>query len=195
MSFSNQAYKALIGDLTSLVEIPEHQLSLVISSFKPKKLTKKAYLLNKGEVSNHMRFVAEGCLRSYMLDNNGQEHILQFGISGWWVNDLYSYLTRKPATHFVQAIQPSTVLQIHRDTLEKLYNRVPSLERFFRIKFQNAYTALQERHLDKMSLTAKDRYENFRRKYRDIEQMVPQYMIASYLGITPEFLSAMRKKE
>jgi CRP-like cAMP-binding protein len=193
MSFSRELYTPLIEDITSLVDISEKELELVISSFKPKMIAKKEFLLNKGDVSNHMRFIAEGCLRSYTLDNNVQEHILQLGIKGWWINDLYSYLTKKPATHFVQAIQSSIVLQIHRDSLEKLYDQVPSLERFFRIKYQKAYTALQERHLDEMSLTAKERYEDFQKKYRDIEQSVPQYMIASYLGITPEHLSSLRK--
>ena len=193
MSFSHELYTPLIENINSFVDISEHESELVISYFKPKMIAKKEFLLNKGEVSNHMRFIAKGCLRSYILDNKVQEHILQFGIKGWWINDLYSYLSKKPATHFVQAIQSSTVLQIHRDSLEKLYNQVPSLERFFRIKFQIAYTSLQERHLDEMSLTAKERYEDFQKKYRDIEQSVPQYMVASYLGITPEHLSSLRK--
>lgn len=193
MSFSQELYTPLIESINSLVDISEQELELVISSFRPKMIAKKEFLLNKGDVSNHMRFITEGCLKSFTLDNKGQEHILQFGIKGWWINDLYSYLSKKPATHFIRAIQSSIVLQIHRDSLEKLYDQVPPLERFFRIKFQIAYTSLQERHLDEMSLTAKERYEDFQKKYRDIEQSVPQYMVASYLGITPEHLSSLRK--
>jgi len=97
MSFSQELYTPLIESINSLVDISEQELELVISSFRPKMIAKKEFLLNKGNVSNHMRFIAEGCLRSFTLDNKGQEHILQFGIKGWWINDLYSYLSKKPA--------------------------------------------------------------------------------------------------
>jgi len=93
MSFSQELYTPLIESINSLVDISEQEIELVISSFRPKMIAKKEFLLNRGDVSNHMRFIAEGCLRSYTLDNKVQEHILQFGIKGWWINDLYSYLT------------------------------------------------------------------------------------------------------
>lgn len=141
-----------------------------------------------------MQFIAEGCLRAYYMDEEAKEHIVQFGIEGWWVNDLYSYLAKTPAKQFLQALEKSTVLQINRDTLNILYKEVPAIERFFRLKFEKAYVAFQERTLDVMSKTAEERYLEFRTKYRDIEQRVPQYMVASYLGITPEFLSSLRKK-
>lgn len=151
-------------------------------------------LLFKGDVSNHMRFIEQGCLRAYNIDAAGNEHILQFGIEGWWVNDLYSYITQEPADGFIQALEPSRVLQIHRDKLNELFNTIPALERFFRLKIQSAYVALQERTIHSMSKTAEQRYLDFRHKYRDIEQRVPQFMVASYLGITPEHLSSLRKK-
>ncbi|WP_222852071.1 Crp/Fnr family transcriptional regulator [Cyclobacterium plantarum] len=140
-----------------------------------------------------MRFVAEGCLKLYRIDDTGKEHILQFGIMGWWVNDLYAYLTQKPATFFIQAITDSTVLQVHRDQLNKLYDKIHMMDRFFRIKTQNGYVALQERTINSMSQTADECYFDFIRKYRNMEQQIPQYMIASYLGITPEHLSSLRK--
>lgn len=150
-------------------------------------------LLFPGEVSSHMRFIANGCLRAYYMDEMAKEHVVQFGIEGWWVNDLYSYLTQTPAKQFVQALEPTTILQIHRDSLNKLYDQVPAIERFYRLKFEKAYISLQDRTINSMSKTAEERYLEFRTKYRGIEQRVPQYMIASYLGITPEFLSALRK--
>jgi CRP-like cAMP-binding protein len=184
----------LLHNIREHVSISDEQLKLFLDAFTLKTLAKKEILLFEGDVSNHMRFVADGCLRSYYLDDNAVEHIIQFGIRGWWINDLYSYLTKEPATCFIQAVQPSTVLQIHRDHLERIYDLVPPIERFYRIKFQNAYVALQQRTLERMSLTAKERYRNFITQYRDIEQRVPQYMIASYLNVTPEFLSALRSK-
>lgn len=186
-------YIPLIENIKELVAISERDISLIIDSFKPKELAKKETLLFKGDISNHMRFITKGCLRSYYINEEGQEYIVQFGIKNWWVNDLFSYLTNSPAQHYVQALQPTTVLQIHRDNLEELFKSVPIMERFFRIKMQNAYVANQNRTLKSMSETAELRYLNFIKKYRDIEQVVPQYMVASYLGITPEHLSTIRK--
>lgn len=185
-------FETLIRNVREHVSISDEALQLFIDGFAIKRLSRKEILLFQGDVSNHMRFVTEGCLRSYYIDDQAAEHIIQFGIQGWWVNDLYSYLTEKPATCFIQAIQPSTVLQIHRNDLNRIYDLAPPVERFFRIKFQNAYVALQQRTIDRMSLPARERYENFIKQYRDIEQSVPQYMIASYLNVTPEFLSALR---
>jgi CRP-like cAMP-binding protein len=192
MEKTDETLKPLIQNIRENVSISDTDLFIVLEAFTLKALAKNEILLFKGNVSNHMRFVSEGSLRSYYIEEDGEEHIIQFGIRGWWINDLYSYLTQKPATCFVQAIKPSKVLLIHRDQLNQLFDKVPPIERFFRIKFQNAYVALQERTLERMSLSAKERYEKFRKKYRDIEQSVPQYMIASYLNVTPEFLSSVR---
>jgi CRP/FNR family transcriptional regulator, anaerobic regulatory protein len=187
-------YLPLIDNIKELVSISEEEIVLITEAFEPKDLSKKEILLFKGDVSNHMRFITNGCLRSYYINEEGQEYIVQFGIKNWWVNDLYSYLTKTPAKHFVQALQSTTVLQIYRDKLEDLFEKVPAMERFFRIKIQNAYVANQNRTLKAMSETAESRYRDFIKKYRDIEQAVPQYMVASYLGITPEHLSTIRRK-
>ena len=189
-----QEYELLIQNIKQLVAISEEEAFLIQQAFKPRALKKKEILLHTGDVSVHMRFIAKGCLRNYYLDSHAQEHILQFGIENWWINDLYSYLTQTPAKHFIQALEPSIVLQIHRDTLEHLFTDVPAMERFFRLKIQKGYVSLQERTIHSMSQTAEERYLDFRTRYREIEQRVPQYMVASYLGITPEFLSLMRKK-
>tara|TARA_R110002096_G_scaffold58749_1_gene147761 strand:+ start:2581 stop:3165 length:585 start_codon:yes stop_codon:yes gene_type:complete len=186
-------YNTLIHNIKEIVPLKEEDILLIENAFIPVQLKKKQFLLQKGESSNHMRFVAEGCLKLYRIDDTGKEHILQFGIKGWWVNDLYAYLTQKPATFFIQAIANSTVLQVHRDQLNKLYDKIHMMDRFFRIKTQNGYVALQERTINSMSQTAYERYFDFIRRYRDMEQQIPQYMIASYLGITPEHLSALRK--
>lgn len=194
MSLPDAGFQLLADNIRELVPIADNDLQTVLAAFQERKLDRKAFLLSEGDISNHMRFVIEGSLRSYYLNEDGQEFISQFGIPGWWINDLYSYLTCQPATYYIQAITSARVLQIHRDQLTLLYDQVPMIERFYRIKFERAYVALQERNLKGMSLTAKERYEQFREQYRDIEQSVPQYMIASYLGITPEFLSALRRK-
>ena len=189
----DELYQPLINNIKELITISDVDLALIMDAFQPKELAKKEILLYEGDVSNHMRFISKGCLRAYYINDKGQEYIVQFGLRNWWVNDLYSYLTKTPAQHFIQALEPTTVLQVHRDSLDKLFNQVPLLERFFRIKIQNAYVASQNRTLKSLSETAESRYRSFLKKYREIEQTVPQYMVASYLGITPEHLSSIRK--
>ncbi|MEQ8626810.1 Crp/Fnr family transcriptional regulator [Ekhidna sp.] len=187
-------HETLIKNIKELVPLSQEEVELVSDAFKPRHLKKKEHLLQKGDPSNHMRFVSDGCMKVYSVDEDGQEHVLQFGISGWWINDLYAFLTETPATFFIQAITESTMFQIHRDRLNQLYDEVPMMDRFFRIKTQNGYVALQERTIRSMSETAEQRYSQFINRYRDMEQQIPQYMIASYLGVTPEHLSAIRKK-
>jgi CRP-like cAMP-binding protein len=183
----------LLDNLRKSIQLTEREETLVADSFQETVLQKKEFLLSPGQVSQHMRFIAKGCLRAFYMDESAKEHVVQFGVEGWWVNDLYSYLTQTPAKQFVQALEHSTVLQIHRDALNRLYEEVPAMERFYREKFERAYVSLQDRTLNAMSKTAEERYIEFRSRYRGIEQRVPQYMVASYLGITPEFLSALRK--
>lgn len=187
-------YDILIDHIRQLVPITDEESFLVKEAFKERHLKKKEMLLKNGDPSNHMRFVTDGCLKVYSLDKEANERILQFGIAGWWVNDLYAYLSEKPSTYFIQAIADSVVLQIHRNSLNELFDKIPMMDRFYRIKTQNAYVALQERTIMVMSETAEERYTKFISQYRDMEQSIPQYMIASYLGVTPEHLSSIRKK-
>lgn len=189
----NDPFEQLIAQMREIIPLSTSDSEAIVQKFKIKALKKKEFLLQPGEVSVHTRFVAQGCLRCYYIDDEGQERVLQFGIENGWINDLYSYITQTPAKFFLQAIEPSTVLQIHKDQLEQLFNEVPALERFIRLKVQKAYAILQERTINLMSCTAEERYTDFLTKYPNIEQRIPQYMIASYLRITPEFLSSIRK--
>lgn len=187
-------YTILIQNIKELVPIDEVDVPIIKEAFNPVHLKRKQFLLKMGDPSNHMRFVADGCVRVYSINPDGNENILQFGVSGWWVNDLYAYLTQKPATFFIQAITDSTLLQIHRTRLNQLFDQLPMMDRFFRIKTQMGYVALQERTIQTMNKTAEQRYLEFIKRYRNMEQQIPQYMIASFLGVTPEHLSTIRKK-
>lgn len=186
-------HELLIQNIKDVVPLNETETLLIKQSFKPIELKKKQFLLQKGEYSNHMRFIADGCLKLFDTDDAGNEHVLQFGIKGWWMNDLYAYLTRQPATYYMQAITGSVILQVHRDRLNELFDQIHMIDRFFRIKTQNGYVALQERTMHAMSKTAEQRYADFVSRYRTIEQQIPQYMVASYLGVSPEHLSTIRK--
>lgn len=180
--------------LEEVIPLTEKDKILLSNHLELVKLNKKENLLEPGQVSRHLRFIAKGTMRSYYLDKNSQEHTLQLGIENWWINDLYSFLTEKPSRMYVQAIEASVVLQINNRSLEVLYEQIPGLSTFFRLKIQAAYIALQERTIENMSEDAYERYQNFLTQYREMEQRVPQYMVASYLGITPEFLSYLRNK-
>lgn len=159
-----------------------------------KALKKKEILIKPGDYSNNMNFISTGCLRAFYIDKSGQEHTLQLGIENWWVNDLFSYIKNVPSKMYVQAMEDTVIVQIPKNELERLYKEVPVFSNFFREKIQSAYVALQERTIENMSRDAIEKYLAFRKQYRDIEQRIPQYIIASYLGITPEFLSFLRKK-
>ncbi|WP_138434215.1 Crp/Fnr family transcriptional regulator [Winogradskyella algicola] len=191
---SNEHITLLINHIRKDVSLTESDIEALTKIIEIRELNKKEFLFQPGETSNSMNFIAKGCMRSYYLDENAQEHTLQLGIEEWWINDLYSYLSRKKSRMYVQALESTILVQLPRLKLEQLYLEVPAISHFFRIKIQSAYVAIQERVIDSMSDESYDRYKDFIKSYRDIEQRVPQYIIASYLGVTPEFLSYLRKK-
>lgn len=191
----DKAYKKiLLNHIKKDVNIDEFATDKLSSILVLKELNKKEFLIEPGFTANTMNFIVKGCMRSFYVDENAQEHTLQLGIEEWWINDLYSYLSRNKSRMYVQALEKTLLVQLPRVELEKLYIEVPEISNFFRIKIQSAYVAVQERVIGGMSEDAYERYDNFRKTYRDIEQRVPQYIIASYLGVTPEFLSYLRKK-
>lgn len=191
---AEEAIPLLISHFRKTVSLSEVEIAEILPRLDIVSVDKKKFLLQPGQVSRHMRFVASGCMRSFYVNENNQEHTLQLGIENWWINDLYSYLSQQPSRMFLQAVENTVLIQISKNNLEELFRLVPAMSDFFRIKMQAAYVALQERTIENMSVDAYERYTRFRSDYRDIEQRVPQYIIASYLGVTPEFLSHLRKK-
>jgi CRP-like cAMP-binding protein len=187
-------YEKLIEHFKKSVHIGESEEKLLKENFFLSEFKKKELILFKGEVSSHMRFIVKGCLKTYYLNEEGKEQIVHLGVEGWWINDLYSYITKTPSQQFIEALEDGRMLKIHRDDLDKIFDKSQSIERFFRLKFQRAYVAYIDRTINSISKTAEERYNEFRQKYPEIEQRVPQYLLASYLGITPEFLSLLRKK-
>ena len=172
---------------------PEEE-ALLLSKARVKNYRKGQYVVQNGEICRYENFVLSGCLKTFYIDSEGQEHIVMFAIENWWTTDLGSFITQTAADLDVQCVEDSTLLQFSFDELEQLYLTVPKLERFFRIIIQKALAATLKRLVNNFSLPAKDRYLRFREQYPQIEQRVPQYMIASYLGITKEFLSKIRSQ-
>lgn len=192
---SREAYAAqLISHFREIITLDDAEVAAIIPRLEIKKVARREYLLQPGQVSRHMRFIVAGSMRAYYIDEKTQQHTLQLGIENWWINDLYSFLGEKPSRMFLEANEATVLVQISKSNLEQLYREIPALSDFFRQKMQLAYVALQERTIESMSVDAYPRYQAFIKNYRELEQRFPQYVIASYLGITPEFLSYLRKK-
>ena len=180
--------------LLQRISLTEEEFSGCTSLLIPKRIRKESYLLQEGDVAKYLAFVARGCLRSYTIDKKGEEHIMQFAQEGWWITDLYSFLTGKVSNYFIDALESSDVLLIDATSYEKLLTTIPKFERYFRILLQNNYIATHRRILASISLSAEDRYLQLIEDYPTIVQCVAQRHIASYLGITPEALSRIRNR-
>lgn len=188
------SYDSLIKYIEEYISLNEKEIDILKSLTRIKKVRKRQFVVEQGEICRYENYVVDGCLRCYHLDEEGQEHIVQFAVEDWWIADLQSFLTQSPANFSVDALEPSILIQFGHNELQELYNRIPKLERFFRLIIQNAFVASQKRIVASYSKDAGKRYIDFRNRYPNIEKRVPQYMVASYLGITPEFLSKIRRR-
>jgi len=186
-----QSLFVYIGKFVHLTESEEH---IIASRVRFRKFLKGQFVVQNGDVCHYENFVLSGCLKTFYIDEEGEEHIIMFAVENWWTSDLGSFLTQKPAELNVQCLENSELAQIHYDDLQKLYSEIPQLERFFRLIVQNAFVAAQKRIVNNFSKPAIVRYQQFREQYPEIDQRVPQYMVASYLGITKEFLSRIRNQ-
>ena len=160
-----------------------------------KEAGRKNILLRAGQPCRHLNFVVNGALRSYCMNSEGKESTIMFAVADWWVTDMYCFLNDKPSMTHIEAIEDSRILQLSRPGFDTLLKTVPKFERFFRILMQNAYTREQLRIIERLTLSAEERYDRFLQKYPQVVKQVTQKQIASYLGITPEFLSTIRRKK
>ncbi|PST82434.1 hypothetical protein C7T94_14855 [Pedobacter yulinensis] len=188
------AFNLLAEHVSRHVRLTPTETIIFRALLVPHRIPRKGFLLRPGEISRAESFVTKGCLRAYTIDENGFEHILLFASEGWWVSDLHSFLTQRQATCYIEALEDTEVLQIGKTQLEMLYQQVPKFERFFRMLLQNAYVAQQQRIADGLAHTAAQRYQRFLAHYPQLEQRLSQKHIAAYLGITPVFLSILKRK-
>lgn len=180
--------------LSRYVKLTSNEEEQVSKTLIYKSYKKGEFIGRQGEVCREQTFILNGGVRTYYLDDSGKEHVVAFAIENWWAGDLGSFLSQKPADYDVQCFADTEVNQITYDGLQSLYDRVPKMERFYRMLVQNAYVATQRRVVDSHALSAGERYAKFCQQYPQIEQRVPQYMVASYLGMSKEFLSKLRSK-
>lgn len=165
-----------------------------VSLLKVRKLLPRQYLVQQGDVCQYESYVCKGFLRSFYVDEKGNDHTLHFAMEDWWISDSTSFHLQVPATRNIVALEASVLLQIEKSDLEQLYKDIPAFERFWRILEQKGGIAQDQRILNAISMTGAERYEALITKYPTLEQRMPQRHIASYLGITPVFLSQIRKQ-
>ncbi|MBB6130816.1 CRP-like cAMP-binding protein [Mucilaginibacter lappiensis] len=176
------------------VTLYKAEQSLIQSALQVKTIKKNKVLLSSGEVCRNIYFINRGCLRIYHTDKHGAEHNNSFCPENWWAVDIASFSHQSPAFYAIAALEDTELFYLSHSALEKLYLEVPKLERFFRILTQNAFNLYQRRITYALSKTAEERYLAFCKQYPGLEQRVAQKQIASYLGITPIFLSRLRKQ-
>jgi len=190
----NNGHDLILKNVTKHVSLDQPEADFFISLLRHTTLKRKEYLLGQGDICRTENFIVKGCLRAYTIDEQGFEHVIMLGVEDWWVGDLYSFLTQTPATYFIQALEYTEVLQLSKNDLEALYKNVPKFERFFRLIIQNAFIAQQKRINQNLSLSAEQKYLDFIKTYPQMEQRIPQKQISAYLGITPVFLSMLRRR-
>lgn len=188
MTHLEQLYRAF-GFLRRLTDEERAALEAVI---KTRTLRRRQYILQAGDVCRHYTFVAEGCLRMYQTDEQGREHCVLFAVEEEWITDIGSMHNRKPSHFHIEAVEPATVLQIAREDLWQLWNRFHVFDRYFRVITEDAYSSLQQRLVMTHSLNGAERYRLFAEAYPQLVRRLPATQIASYLGITPEFLSKIK---
>lgn len=172
----------------------EAELALFNDLLLHKKVSKKTFLLQQGEVCRFEAYIVKGCIRSYYIDSNGFDVILTFAIEDWWVSDIASFHEQKPSRMFIETLEDCELLILSPESKEELLQKVPAFERVFRLMVQKHLTSYQERVFGNIAQPAQERYSAFLQKYPSLPQRVPQHLIASYLGISPEFLSKIRSK-
>jgi len=181
----------LLQSINKHISLSKEEEAQLFPLLKSKKLKKKQFFLQEGEIQKLAVFVTEGCLRSYSIDKNGFEHVLQFAPAGWWIGDMRSFITQQPGILNIDAIDDSELILLSRSDLDDLYTTIPKMERFFRILAENSLATYQHRLIDNLSLSAMERYKNFCSLYPSLIEYLPQKQVAAYIGVSPEFISKM----
>ncbi|WP_345947866.1 Crp/Fnr family transcriptional regulator [Mucilaginibacter sp. PAMB04274] len=184
---------AILNNVSKHIALTQAEKDIFTGMLQTKHLKRKQHWLATGDICRHSAYVTAGCLRGYTVDSNGYEHVLSFAPPDWWMADMYSLLTNQPGHLNIEALEDTEMLLLPKSSQEELYKLVPKFERVFRILAEKSLVAYQQRLIDNLSLPAAERYDRFCRRYPTLIYHLPQKQIASYIGVTPEFFSKMRK--
>lgn len=187
-------FQPLLDHINQRVKLTSEEASIITSRLKLRTYLKGQFVQQAGDVNRNQSFIVSGSTKTFYTDSDGNMHVVSMGIEDWWVGDISSFSNQAPAEFHTQCLDQTTVIQIAYSDQEALYKEVPKLERYFRLVVQKAYGNMSLRIVRNHSMSAKERYLLFLKSYPAIVQRVPQYVIASYLGITKEFLSSIRKQ-
>ena len=185
---------SILQNISKHVSLTKEEETMFLAKTETKFVKTKTILLSAGEIADSTYFVNSGILRSFTINDNIIEHVLHFACEGWWIGDMYSYISQKPGNLFIEVLEDAELVIITKPNQEELYLQIPKLERFFRILAENSLVSHQERLMDNLSLTAEERFEKFCIKYPTLIQKISQKNVASYIGVTPEFFSKMKSK-
>ena len=189
------SFDLILKNVNRHIDLSESETEFFTQLLSPKTIKRKELILGEGEICKQSYYVIDGALKGYTIDKDGKEHVLHFAMRDWWIADMYSLISQHPGLLNIEALTETHALILSRDDQHKLYQAIPKFERFFRILTENSLVANQQRIINNLSLTAEERYGDFLEKYPAIVECAPQHAIASYLGITPEFLSKIRSRQ
>ena len=185
-------YEGILNNIRKYVELTPDEEEAFTSIIRISRFKKRQFLDQPGFTSGYRNYIVQGAFRSFYIDGEGKDHTVQIAIEDWFVSDFYSYITQTPATLYVEALEDSLILQMPYDAIEGLCKQIHSLSEYFRITTERAFAFSRQRTLSNLSKSAEERYLEFLDRYPGIVQRVPQKIIASYLGMSPEFLSKIR---
>lgn len=187
-------YEQLVKSIQEKVSVKPADLESIKRFFMPKKIRKRQYLLNAGDVCQYITFVEKGLLRSFTIDDRAHEHVMQFAAEGWWISDINSLLTGEEAVYNIEALEDSELFLLSNGAMDDMMQQFPAMERYFRLLMQRNNISLQRRIISSLSYSAEQKYTKLMAELPDIISRAPQQYIASYLGITPETLSRIRRQ-
>ena len=184
---------SVVKEIFKDVNLTNAEAEILAAKLKKLTVPKNRIILSAGEFVPYQYYVCSGCLRTYFLDNSGKEHTIQFAVKDWWISDYTAFFTGGQSILYIECIQDAEIYQLSKESMEKLYKEVPVIETFFRVKMERFFASFQKRILSDLAMSAKDKYNRFISTYPQIEQTIKNYHLASYLGITTESLSRIRK--
>ncbi|WP_159732155.1 Crp/Fnr family transcriptional regulator [Sphingobacterium sp. 18053] len=188
-------FAPIIKNISRFIDLTDEEKEILVSHLRIVKVKKKQFIVQPDFVCQCRSYVLKGALQTYLVTNEGQEHVIALSVEDWWTSDFASYITQQPATLFVEAIEDSTLIQLSYKDEQELYEQVPKFERFFRLQVERSGVAIQKRMLWSISKTAEERYDELINRQPQFLQRFPQYVIASYLGMTTQFLSKIRNQK
>ena len=186
-------YKTILDNIKRYVNLSSEEEERLTSIIKTSKVKKKQFIIQPGFVCQSRTYIVDGAFRVFYLDEDGKEHTVSIGIEDWFVTDFYSYINQTPALNFAEALEDSTIFQMRYEDIEPLCKEIHSLSEYFRRTTEKAFAFSRRRVISNISKTAEERYDEYVANYPHIVNRVPQYVLASYLGMSPEFLSKIRK--